>query len=229
MRSSSQGKVLRAGVLSVLMVVSSGAAVWLAPPELPDTGQRHSLEAEIPQAFGDWKVDKSIVPVAMSADVENALYEVYDAVVGRTYVNSRGDRMMLSVGYTRQQGGKQKPHWQEICYRAQGFAVESLTRGPAHVAGRDIPVTRMVATQRSRVEPVTYWLTLGDQVVANRWDRMARLLAMGLRQQTTDGYLVRISNVTDQTGAAFDSHVRFADDLAGALPADRARKLFGRL
>lgn len=228
MKSTSQGKVLRAGVLSALMVLSSGAAVMLAPPELPDTGQKVSLEAEIPQAFGDWKVDKSIVPVAMSADVESALYEVYDAVLGRTYINSRGDRMMLSVGYTRQQGGKQKPHWQEICYRAQGFAVEGLRRGPAHVAGRDIPVTRMVATQRSRVEPVTYWLTLGDQVVENRWDRMARLLAMGLQRETADGYLVRISSVTEQADAAFASHLRFADDLAGALPPDRARKLFGR-
>ncbi len=223
------GKVLRAGVLSVLMILSSGAAVLLAPPELPDNMAKVSLDSEIPQAFGDWKVDRSIVPVAMSADVESALYEVYDAVLGRTYVNSRGERMMLSVGYTRQQGGKQKPHWQEICYRAQGFAVDNLTRGPQRVAGRVIPVTRMVAKQNARIEPVTYWLTLGDHVVEDRWDRLVRLLAMGLQRETTDGYLVRISSVTDRTTEAFAAQVQFADDLAGALPPDRARRLFGRL
>ena len=90
-------------------------------------------------------------------------------------------------------------------------------------------MTRMVATQRTRVEPVTYWLTLGDHVVKDRWDRLGKLLMMGVERETADGYLVRISNVSDNPSAAFESHLQFAEDLAAALPADQARRLFGRL
>jgi EpsI family protein len=220
--------IVRAGVLATLMVLAPLGAAYLAPPEPPAGAARVSLERVVPESFGDWKVDKTIVPVAMSADVEDALYAVYDAVLGRTYVNSRGERMMLSLGYTAQQGGKQKPHWQEICYRAQGFAIRELQRAPATVGGRTIPVTRMIASQHSRVEPVTYWLTLGDRVVADRWDRLARLLTLGVQRESSDGYLVRVSSIADDPKAAFDAQLRFADDLARALSPDQQRKLFGR-
>jgi len=218
------GKAL---LVTLMMIGSTGAALYLTPPDRSDEPLEVSLDAMIPQAFGDWKVDRSIVPIAMSADVESALYAVYDAVLGRTYVNSKGERMMLSLGYSRQQGGVQKPHWQEICYRAQGFTVTDLVKGKAVVAEREIPVTRMLATMRSRVEPVTYWLTLGDKVVKGRWDRLDRMLRLGLKRETTDGYLVRISSLDANGEASFRHQIEFADALMSALPPDQARKLVG--
>jgi EpsI family protein len=220
--------LLRSGVVASLMVLSAAAAVYMAPPEADASLPVVSLEQVVPQAFGEWKVDRTVVPVPMSADVEDALFEVYDAVLARTYVNPRGERVMLSLGYTRQQGGKQKPHWQEICYRAQGFSVDNLTRQAVRVAGRQIPVTRMVATQRTRIEPVTYWVTLGNHVVKDRVDRLERLLLMGLRRETSDGYMVRISNIADSPEPAFAAHMRFAEELAGALSTEQSGKLFGQ-
>lgn len=220
--------LIRAIVVSVLMLASSGAAVYMTPPDHSGEPLDVSLETMIPESFGDWKVDRSVVPIPLSADVESALYAVYDAVLGRTYVNSKGHRMMLSVGYSRQQGGVQKPHWQEICYRAQGFTVTDIVQGRADVAGYNIPITRMVATIRTRVEPVTYWLTLGDHVVSGRWDRLKKLLAMGLERESADGYLYRVSSVDADPAAAWDEQIRFSDALIAALPPEHAHKLVGR-
>lgn len=219
--------LIRALMIALLMVSSAAAALYMTPPDRSNEPMAVKLDAWIPEAFGDWKVDRSIVPIPMSADVESAVYSVYDAVLGRTYVNSRGQRIMLSVGYSRQQGGVQKPHWQEICYRAQGFAVSNLTRGSATVAEREIPVTRLVAKQGPRVEFVTYWLTLGDHVVANRTDRLTRLIRMGLNRETTDGYLMRISSLNDDADAAFGEHIEFAEALLAAVSDEKRRVLVG--
>ena len=218
---------VKALLVALLMVGSSGAALYMTPPDRSNEPLTVSLDAMIPESFGDWKIDRSQVPIPMSADVESALYAVYDAVLGRTYVDSKGNRMMLSVGYSRQQGGVQKPHWQEICYRAQGFTVDDIVKGRAVVAGRDIPVTRMVATMRSRVEPVTYWLTLGDHVVSGRWDRLKWLLRMGLERESAEGYLFRVSSLSDKPEAAFAKQVEFSDALVSALAPAQSRKIVG--
>lgn len=217
----------RAFVVALLMIGSAGAAVYMMPPDRSGEPITVSLDAMIPESFGDWRVDRTLVPIPMSADVESALYAVYDAVLGRTYVDSKGSRVMLSVGYSRQQGGVQKPHWQEICYRAQGFTVEDIIKGRATIAGRDIPVTRMVATMRSRVEPVTYWLTLGDHVVSGRWDRLRHLLSLGLERESAEGYLFRVSSVSADPERAFKQQVEFADALVRAMAPDKAGKVVG--
>lgn len=219
--------LVKALLVALLMLGSCGAALYMAPPDRSAGLPAVSLESMIPDAFGDWKLDRSQIPIPMSADVESALYAVYDAVLGRTYVDSTGARVMLSVGYSQQQGGVQKPHWQEICYRSQGFTVEDIAKGRAVVAGRDIPVTRMVATMRSRVEPVTYWLTLGDYVVTGRWDRLVRLLRMGLARESSEGYLFRVSSLSTDIEGAFAKQIEFSNALVNALPPDEARKLVG--
>lgn len=218
---------IRAFVVALLMIGSSGAAVYMMPPDRSDEPLTVSLDAMIPESFGDWRVDRTQIPIPMSADVESALYAVYDAVLGRTYIDSKGSRVMLSVGYSRQQGGVQKPHWQEICYRAQGFAVDDIVKGRALVAGRDIPVTRMVATMRGRVEPVTYWLTLGDHVVSGRWDRLKHLLTMGLERESAEGFLVRVSSVSASPDKAFEQQIEFSDALVRAMASEQARKFVG--
>lgn len=217
----------KALVIALLMVGSSGAALYMTPPDRSSEPLKVSLDAMIPESFGDWRIDRSQIPIPMSADVESALYAVYDAVLGRTYVDSQGSRMMLSVGYSRQQGGVQKPHWQEICYRAQGFNVDDIAKGRAVVGGRDIPVTRMVATMRSRVEPVTYWLTLGDHVVSGRWDRLKHLLQMGLERESAEGYLFRVSSLSADSENAFTKQIEFSDALVNAMPPEQARKVVG--
>ncbi len=214
----------RAAVLSLSMLGAAALAARLTPADRSNEPLSLSLDTMVPQSFGDWKPDPSLRPVAMSTDADEALYGVYDALLGRTYINAKGERVMLSLGYSRQQGGVQKPHWQEICYRSQGFTVSDIERGEQTVAGRPIPVTRMLARSGSRNEPVTYWLTLGPHVVKDRWHRLGHLLAMGLTGDSAEGFLVRISSISPQTQEAYALHLEFAQAMLDAmLPADRQR------
>jgi hypothetical protein len=77
-----------------------------------------------------------------------------------------------------------KAHRQEVCYAAQGFEIRALEHGALSTAGRTIPVTRMLAVQGERSEPVTYWFTMGDRVVLGRAER--------LRVQLENGFARRI-------------------------------------
>lgn len=217
---------LRAWIVSVVLLLSAGLAHYMTP--IQHAAQIPNLETMVPESFGDWRIDKSIVPVLPSADVEANLNVVYDAVLARTYINSKGERMMLSLGYSAQQAGKAKPHWQEICYRAQGFKVGPVTSVPEKIAGRELQVSRFVGQMRNRIEPVSYWLTLGDQVITDRYERFGHMLRLSLSCATTDGFLVRVSSLDKDSDKAFARQAEFMDELLLAMKPDDAVRLAGR-
>ncbi len=217
----------RAALLAISMLGAAATAQRLTPKDRSKEPLTLSLEHLVPQSFGEWKIDSNHKPVALATEADDAVYGVYDAVLARSYMNSKGQLVMLSVGYSRQPGGVQKPHWQENCYRTQGYKVSELTRSAQPVAGRNIPITRMLAVNGSRSEPVTYWLTLGPTVVADRWDRLFRLLAMGVTGEPADGFLVRISNISRDAQASYALHMAFAQDMLGAIAVGERRLLVG--
>jgi EpsI family protein len=217
----------RAALLALSMVGAAAAAQRLTPEDRSDEPLNFSIEAMVPLSFGDWRPDPSLRPVAMTTNADEAVYGIYDALLARTYVNGQGQRVMLSMGYSRQQGGVQKPHWQEICYRSQGYWVSDIERTEQTVAGREIPVTRMLAKHKSRSEPVTYWLTLGPHVVKDRWQRLGRLLALGVTGESAEGFLVRISSISTQPQEAYALHLAFAQAMLSAMPADQRQRLVG--
>lgn len=217
---------LRVWIVTLVLLASAALAHYMTP--VPRDVPLPNLETMVPKAFGDWRIDPSIVPVLPSADVEANLNLVYDATLARTYVNSKGDRMMLSLGYSAQQAGKAKPHWQEICYRAQGFRISGLESVPEKIAGRDLQVSRFVGTMRTRAEPVTYWLTLGDRVITDRYARFGHLLRLSLNRETADGFLVRVSSIDGDTERAYAKQAQFMDELLSAVTPANAVRLAGR-
>jgi EpsI family protein len=136
-------------------------------------------------------------------------------------VNEAGEQMMLTVAYGGDQSDALKAHRQEACYSAQGFEIRGLEHGTLQAGGRTIPVTRMHALRPDRSEPVTYWLTMGDQVVMGRLERLRTQLASGLRGRMPDGMLVRVSNLSDDPKAAYAAQQAFiAATVAAMTPAD---------
>src|SRR6185369_6497094 len=129
-------------------------------------------------------------------DVQEKLDRLYGQVVARTYVNSQGERMMLTVAYGGDQSDALKAHRQEVCYRAQGFDVSRIESARVKAAGRDVPVTRMFAVRGERAEPVTYWFTMGDRVVRGRLERLRVQVESGLAGRIPDGMLVRVSSLS---------------------------------
>jgi len=219
---------VRPAIVLALMLGASALSVLAIPDaRISDTRASFNLEESVPKEFADWKVDTTSVPLPPSPDQQSVLNAIYDQILSRTYVNSKGERIMLSITYGSRQNQQMRAHRQEVCYSAQGFKISGLERLPLTIAGGTIPSTRMVATQGPRVEPVTYWFTMGDQVVLTYFEREWAQLKFAMSGYIPDGYLVRISSLSTEGQIAFDKQIQFANELFPTLNPDLRRRLTG--
>jgi EpsI family protein len=212
-------------VAAIAMVGVAMAAPQLKP--VADPNAVFDLEAAVPQSFGGWRIDPTVLPVSPAPDVQENLSRLYRQVVARTYVNAAGERMMLTVAHGGDQSDALKAHRQEVCYRAQGFSVGGVERGALIANGRYIDVTRFLAVRGERSEPVTYWFTMGDRVVLGRLERLRVQVAHGLRGRVPDGLLVRVSSIDASTARAHAAQAAFVGALATAIPQQHASRLMG--
>jgi EpsI family protein len=220
--SQGRGRLGAALVLASCFIAAAVAAPLLRP--LPADTSAVDLEHMIPAQFAGWRIDPASVPIAPAPDVKANLDRIYNQIVSRTYVNDRGEAMMLTVAYGGDQSDALKAHRQESCYAAQGFAIRGLQHGSMEVDGRSIPVTRMHAVRGERSEPVTYWLTMGNRVVLGRLERLRVQLASGLHGRMPDGMLVRVSSLSNDVQAAYAEQQAFMNAAVAAMkPADAAR------
>lgn len=221
---------LRALIAGMTMVAAAAAAIALKPIEkTADQGPSFQLEAAIPKSFGDWQVNSSITPVIPSPDVKEKLDRLYEQMVNRTYVNSQGQMMMLSIAYGSVQSLKLRTHRQEVCYRAQGFNVEQVHSQTISVLGRALSATHMFATQGRRQEPVTYWFTIGDQVVQSYLSRQLVQLKYAFTGYIPDGFLVRVSSLSPDPELSYPTQIAFVDELLRSIDPVIATKLTGKL
>ena len=217
---------LRLWVVCALLLLAAFAAVALKPTQILKD-KNLDLSTLIPERIGDWVIDPSIVPIKPTPDVQANLDAIYDQIVARTYVDSRGRQMMLSVAYGGDQSDALKAHRQEVCYAAQGFSIKELSHGRMKFGASMIPVTRMHAVMRNRSEPVTYWFTMGDSVVLSRVERLLVQVGYGLRGQVPDGMLVRVSSINPNPAQAWVEQEEFVAAMATSL-GNRASRLIGK-
>ncbi len=216
-------------LILAMMLASFFSAIALTPGRLlADAAPRINLEKAIPLTFGDWKVDPGFVPIAPSPEQQETLEQIYDQIVSRTYVNGGGQRIMMSVAYGSAQTRKMRAHRQEVCYAAQGFQIRDLNKSDVLIAGAEIPMTRMVAVQGARTEPVTYWFTMGDFLVRSYVDRQIVQLKYAFSGYVPDGYLFRVSSIAKDSDAAFAAQMQFASELLRSMDRPLAEKLIGR-
>jgi hypothetical protein len=101
--------------VAVLMLASLVGSTVATPHEkLADTRQQFNLETAVPKRFGDWTLDESIVPLPPSPDQQSVLNQIYDQILSRTYINRRGERVMLSITYGSRQTQQLRAHRQEV-------------------------------------------------------------------------------------------------------------------
>jgi EpsI family protein len=218
---------VRVMLAAFAVVVALGAAAMVPPPVRKVV--EFQLEAIVPKQFGEWRLDPSVIPVSLSPDVQAQLDLIYEQVLARAYLNDRGERMMLSIAYGGDQRDALRSHKQEVCYRAQGFSVGNLQLDDAQVNGRRIPVSRFEARRSGRVEPVTYWMTMGTEVIASRTDRLLVQVKRGFIDRTVpDGMVVRISSIDPDVRGAHARQVQFANALLAAMPQQDAARFTGR-
>ncbi len=204
------------GTVVLTLVVDPPHAV--APPSL-------RLDQLIPAELGDWKVDPQSRLMVSSPDVEAGLANVYSDVLSRSYVNTHGKRVMLSIAYTGGIDRQMDIHRPEYCYPSQGFDIIQKTQdGRIVTAAGDLPVRRLVARNGHRIEPITYWITIGNEAVSQGWQRKVAKIRTLFTGQVADGVLVRVSSISTDPASAFQEHEGFINELLRGLdPATRKR------
>jgi len=229
---------LRASLVLSALILAAGLAAALLTPTPHAEAPARSFEQSIPTAFGDWKMVQAAVqqvdPTITRAG-ETSLNQPYDDVLSRTYRNSKGETVMLSLAYGRQQRQEVKIHRPDLCYTAQGFKVASLQSVEMPVkAGNGSPVLgkRMKAVRDARVggytELVSYWMRIGSVYSESAWDTRLHILAEGLAGRVPDGVLTRASRLVregDDDAAVHTSIESFLAEMVAAAPPDARRLL----
>lgn len=214
--------------LMLVMISASVLPVTIKPTKhLSQELVQIDLETAVPKSFGEWKLDHAISPVKPSAETQDTLDRTYDQILSRTYVNTAGERIMLSIAYGGTQNRELRAHRQEVCYAAQGFRISRLVRIDLLIAGTSIESTRMVAEAGGRIEPVTYWFTMGDQVVRSYLARQLVDLKYTLSGYIPDGYLFRVSSISADSERAFEMQHVFAEELLKHIDPALAARILG--
>lgn len=87
------------------------------------------------------------------------------------------------------------------------------------LAGQDLDVRRLVAVQHGRVEPITYWMTVGKQTTLPGLGRKLAQMRYGLLGEIPDGALVHAFPAwTGDSGRAYAMHPNFVAALRQVLP-----------
>lgn len=209
-----------AAVLAVLMISVSVAGPMARAVHTPP---RPLLEQNVPASFGEWK--RMPDPIAVVDPLTNEILGgIYGETLSHSYANKNGYRIMLSMAWGGDQRGALQAHRPEVCYPAQGFKVLALQDGTLATDLGAVAVTRLVTAQGSRHEPVTYWLTNGNQVVRSKWDQRIVEILKWMTGEVPDGVLFRVSSIDSDDARAFARQQQFVSDLIGSVtPAFRKR------
>ena len=214
--------------LAALMCTASLASIAVRPGQkAADKGKVISLEAIVPKGFGDWTELPEQSAQVVNPQTKELLDKLYSQLLSRTYVNKQGYRILLSMAYGDDQRGGLQAHRPEVCYPAQGFKLGKVEDGVLATSYGKIDVRRLTTTYGARNEPVTYWLTVGDEVIRSPLDKRISQIRLGLTGQIPDGLLFRISSIDGDEARAFANQQKFVADMMGAVPAAARKQLSG--
>src|SRR4029079_17943411 len=211
-------------VLATLMCGATVAGITVRPStKAAARGNAITLETAVPRDFGEWRELPDQKAQVVNPQTRELLDKLYSQTLSRIYVNKQGYRIMLSMAYGDDQHGGLQAHRPEVCYPAQGFKLGRTEDGSLATGFGTIEVRRLTTTLGARDEPVTYWLTVGDQVIKNKFDKRIAEIRLGLTGQIPDGLLFRMSSIDRDSERAFAPQQKFAADLMAAVPAETRR------
>lgn len=222
----------RVAIASVLaMGASAVLAEWARPTKrVSDLHPGFKLGQIFPERFGDWVIDPNVPVVVPPPDQQALLNKIYNQTLARTYINRRGERVMLSVAYGGDQSDGLTVHIPDVCYPGQGFRVTETRDARLEVApGFVIPVRHLLTTLGPRVEPVTYWVLMGDEATTSNTQRRLVSLRYGLQRLIPEGMLVRVSSINPDMQAALVVHTRFVTDLVANSSAQDRERIVGKV
>ena len=215
-------------VLVLMMLAYAGAQAWRPHTHLADTRPKVDLETLFPKAFADWTVDDRMPVQLVSPDTQAMLNKIYNQTLSRTYVNRKGERIMLSVAYGGDQSDATRAHRPEVCYPAQGFQMMSSQTTQLNLGTHQLPVRQLVAKLGGRSEPITYWITVGERITITGTEQKLAQLSYSTRGVIPDGMLVRVSSIDADVAGAYSRHQSFIGALVKAVPEAQQSQVIGR-
>lgn len=215
--------------LAFIMLFSVGLAYQFSPStRMADSREAFSLNEIIPGAFNDWQTDYSITPISVDAQTEAKLAALYYQTLSRAYRNSQGQRIMLSVVYGGDQSkDEMQVHRPEFCYVAQGFQITQESISAIKSGDINVNVRRLLAIQRNRIEPITYWIVIGDEATLPGFGRKLSQLQFGLNGIIPDGLLIRVSSIDNDVERAYQLQAEFIDELISSVGLTGKQLLVG--
>ena len=224
-----RGRLPTSLVILCLMLAAAALALHLTPHTfLADQRQKVQLNTMVPVRFGTWRIDPSVTPLVADPSQLELIDRLYSETLSRTYVNDRGQRIMLVIAYGRDQSESLQLHTPEFCYPAQGFKVTPSKDQLVPLGFKNQPVVRLQATGHGRVEPISYWVTVGDYVVnAGPRGRRDVRFKYGFEGLIPDGMLFRVSSIGPDVAGEYKRQSAFLNDLFASLPAASRDRLAG--
>ena len=215
-------------LLAVVMTLASAGGIAARPThKAAEAGRSFSLDTMIPKSFGDWREVPQQTALVTNPQTEELLNKLYSQIVSRTYVNSAGYAIMLSIAYGDDQRGGLTAHRPEVCYPAQGFTLQAKKDAVVDTPFGGITARRLATSLGARKEPITYWFNVGDTPIRNQLEQRWVELRLGLFGQVPDGLLFRVSSIDDQPARAYAAQDRFVVDLLSAVDEKARTRLAG--
>jgi EpsI family protein len=220
-------------VLCAAMMMAAIFAYW-ATPHLVEVTDAPSLEDTVPRQFGDWReLPTPYAQVSLSTGLDPNMEQPYDQVVMRTYVNSKGEQVMLALAWGKRQRQEVKIHRPDLCYIAQGYEIASLapnTFNSIVSSGQLVSGKHMVAMSRRGGEAVSYWMRIGSLFSESAVETRIQIAKAGLNGRIPDGILVRSSvriGKADDAARAWPLLDKFLLDLVTSVPDETRTLLLG--
>jgi EpsI family protein len=215
-------------LLACLMTLASMAGIAARPSaKATDVKPRFALEEVVPKQFADWRELPQQGAYVVNPQTKELLDKLYSQILTRTYINSNGYRIMLSLAYGDDQRGDLQAHKPEVCYPAQGFALHSNEEVQVSTPFGSIAGRRLSTSLGQRKEPLTYWFTVGDRAIRSKLEQRIVEIRLGLTGQIPDGLLFRVSSIDDNAERAYRIQQGFVSDLMRAVPSQSRIRLSG--
>jgi EpsI family protein len=221
---------IRMIVLIVLMAMALVLGFALHPEKkMSKDRQTVNFNQIIPLSFNDWTIDKTANSTLVDPEVKEQIASIYSQTVSRTYINSQNQHIMLTVAYGGDQEEVMQVHKPEVCYTAQGFTVKRNGVVPINTDKGTVHALQLLTNQAERVEPVTYWITIGNTIALNglawRWER----IKYGLTGTLPDGLLFRVSSIGRDTDQQYQIQQQFVQSLISHLSINDAKQIMGTI
>lgn len=216
-------------LLLTCMLIATSLGFLLKPTlKIAEQGARIDLESMIPKQFGDWHELTQKTAFIINPVQKEVLDNVYTQTLSRIYVNESGEMIMLSIAYGEDQRKDTAAHFPEICYPAQGFKVTRNNIDVLAMGHHSIPIRRL-ETQLglNRIEPVTYWIVIGNRVVVSGLARRLIELNYGVKGVVPDGMVVRVSSINADANLAYAIQDKFIDKLFQSIDSENRTRIFG--